>query len=786
MRIKEDCIQIDSLTNYFLPSSARQEIKEYSINQDTNGNDTVFLIHLDSWETWCEEYDLKRANLLLAKFSFLLKKLFHKTDLFVRVGPASFFIYAVGNYQDEDIQRMLHSLLHTITDYVSMNYRIHMGIYHVQDEKEFDSLLQCAQRVLAHAMKLDELYAVDHLEDPMEVTLQYPMEIPPYELDSQDIDMAYVSDMTSFLFGCMDLNFGIEMVLSRMCEYFQVQQIYVMEKDFDEGGYTITHDWICEGVMVENDNFKKLPLYIGDQYQYSFDERSLLVCNQLDDLYKFNSFIALRNKIRGARSLLQSTLLENGSYIGFLCMLDMKKERVWTAKEIATFSTLVKILNTSILQLRTKKFQRIVADRDTLTSAWNLNKFTDTVQKRLSIEEPKALITLDIKNFKFINTEYGYQYGNKILMSITQILHMFIEAPDCFARVDADTFILLLFYHDLNLLKQRLVSLTKKIEQCTISYDEQARIICMMGVYLIEDPNKTMAEMMDCANTARKSIKNTHQSKYAFFNREIEALNIREHHLTQIMKQSLQNKEFVVYYQPKINIHTSRCTGLEALVRWKRSETEIIPPNDFIPLFERNGFITEIDLFVLETVCIQIKEWIDEGKTPLPIAVNISRVHLEQPDIVSQIIHMCEKYQIPPVFIELEITESAFLENEVTVIQKAKELKTAGFLLSMDDFGTGFSSLNLLKELPVDVLKLDKAFFVKIIDEREKIILTNIVHMALQLNMTVISEGIETKRQVAFLKEIGCSIAQGYYYSRPYPMEQLRNHLWNEFEGGNL
>lgn len=786
MRIEDDSIHIDSLTNYYLPESARAKINAHCKDQDADGNDTAFLIHLDSWETWCKQFDQKRANLLLAKFSFLLKKLFHKTDVFVRIGPSSFFIYALGNYHESDIQRILQILLHTIKDFDSMDYKLHMGVYHVHNITEFDELLHCTECSLAYAFKKDQMVVIDYDKEPEEPFLRYPQTIPSYELDSQDIDMSYVSDMTNFLFGCMDLNLGIEMVLSRMCEYFQVQQIYVMEKDFDEGGYSITHDWVCEGILVENDNFKKLPLYIGDQYQHSFDERSLIVCNQLDDLYKFNSFLALRNKIRGGRSLLQSTLLENGEYIGYLCILDLKKERVWTAKEIATFSTLVKILNTSILQLRTRKFQKIISDHDTLTNAWNLNKFTETLQERVKIEEPKALITLDIKNFKFINTEYGYQYGNKILMSMTQILHMFIESSDCFARVDADTFVLLLFYHDLNALKQRLVSLMQKIERCTISYDEEARIICMMGVYLINDTSKTLSAMMDCANTARKSIKNAHQSSYAFFNQEIEAINIREHHLTQIMKQSLQNKEFVVYYQPKINIHTKLCIGLEALVRWKRSETEIIPPNDFIPLFERNGFITEIDLFVLETVCIQIREWLKEGRTPMPVAVNISRVHLEHPDIVSQIVHMCEKYDIPPKLVELEITESAFLENEVTAIQKAKELKTAGFLLSMDDFGTGFSSLNLLKELPVDVLKLDKAFFMKIIDEREKIILTNIVHMAQQLNMTVISEGIETKRQVAFLKEIGCSIAQGYYYSRPYPMEQLKDHLWSMFQGGML
>lgn len=504
----------------------------------------------------------------------------------------------------------------------------------------------------------------------------------------------------------------------------------------------------------------------------------------MEDLYPYNRFEALRNKIRGAHSLVQCALYENGAYIGYLTMLDLVKERVWKAEEVATFSALVKILNTVILQLRTHMMQKLVSDRDVLTNAWSLKKFMEIAQTRIQLPQPKALITMDIKNFKFINTEYGYPFGNKILNSMTQVLQLFIETHDCFARVDADTFVLLLFYHDLTQLQQQLSSLLQRMEHCTMHYAEEVRIICMMGVYLIKDDQKAMTEMIDCANSARKSIKNAHQSTYAFFNQAIEALNIKEHHLSQIMKQAMQDGEFVVYYQPKINIHTKRCIGLEALVRWKRSETELIPPDEFIPLFERNGFITELDLFVLKTVCLQLKQWEAEGQTLMPIAVNISRVDLERTNMSTQIVSLCKKYDIPTTLIELEITESAFLSQEGMTIQKAKELKEAGFLLSMDDFGTGYSSLNLLKELPVDILKLDKAFFQKKLDEREKIILANIVHMALQLDMIVISEGIETEEQVFFLKEIGCAIAQGYYFSKPCPMEQLKDRLWAPFLGG--
>ena len=307
---------------------------------------------------------------------------------------------------------------------------------------------------------------------------------------------------------------------------------------------------------------------------------------------------------------------------------------------------------------------------------------------------------------------------------------------------------------------------------------------CMLGIYLINDITMDIAQMIDYANTARKSIKDSHESCIAFYNGKLEEKFIREHRLSSIMRQSLKNHEFIVFYQPKVNIYTNQCVGVEALVRWRRQDGNMIYPSEFIPLFEKNHFIIDLDMYVLEQVCIQINTWIKQGKKPLPVSVNISRVDLKNNDIVKQIVEICDTYQINRSLIELEITESAFLENESIAIERSKELKAEGFLLSIDDFGTGFSSLSLLKDLPMDVLKLDHTFFQTQMNKREKIILTNIIRMAKQLDMTIVSEGIETRQHVAFLKTIGCEIAQGFYYARPNEINQL--DLWGNFEGEDV
>lgn len=781
--------KIDVLTKFFTYEEAQSKIFPYLKNNGGNGNDTVFLFELSWWHSVCKTNGINAANLLLSKFSFVLTKIFHKTDIFVRVGPIGIFVYSFGHIDISRTLQLLQASLEKSDAFFKEidDYEMYLGILHVGAQKSFDELLHDVEKSLVHAKETKQLFVVDYQNDSSNNQRLYPQEIPEYSVTTQDIDTTYVTSIMDFLFGCMDLSLGIEMTLSQICDYFNAQQIYIMEKKHDRDGYYITNNWTCHDYLVENENFNKLPLLVGDSLKNIYDENNLFICNQLSDLYKYNAFLALRAEIKGVKSLMQSAIFDNGEYIGYICIVDYQNERIWTTQEMAIFSMLCKVLNMSILQLRITRLNQVVTNRDSLTNAWNMYKFSITAGEKIKKNDKnKALVTLDIKNFKFINSEYGYQCGNTILISIAQLLYSYIDSDECFARVNNDTFILLLYYSNINYLQVRISSLLQKIERCKLVSDYDIQLIAIMGVYLIEDNQTSLLQMIDYANMARKSIKDSHSSGFAFFNDEIKAQNIKEHHLTQIMKQSLKDEEFVIYYQPKININNNQCIGLEALVRWQRPNEEIILPNDFIPLFEKNHFIIQLDNYVLEKVCQQIRQWIDQGNKPIPVSVNISRVHLEVSDIVYQITHICDQYKIPRHLIELEITETAFLENERVAVQRATELKQAGFMLSMDDFGTGFSSLSLLKDLLVDTLKLDRTFFLKQCGQREKIILMNIIQMAKQLHVDVISEGIETSKQIDFLREINCDIAQGFYYSKPYPIELLQDKLWKPFKGEDV
>lgn len=771
--------QIDALTKFYLPCAGETQIKKYLKNGEADGVDTVLLMEFDVEQI----EDTIDNSLMVAMAAYSLTKVFDKTDLFVRVGPAAFFVYVVGYLNQEDFIRKIKQFdqqyLSLDPEYASIVYgAMHIGVQHVKGETHFQELVDKAGAGCIEAKKKHVLYCMDI--DVISVE-KYPQAFQQTTLDITFADMSFVTTMFQ-LYHAKDLYASVLQMLDKMRAYFHTQYIYVLERE-DEA-YKVLYECRPNTMLVDNENLKTLPLFIGDAYQRCFFQDDILACNQLNDMFHYNPFIALREKIRGAQSMIQAKLMENGAFIGYVCMIDCEKERIWTQKEIATFYLVTNVFTTALLQLRMIRQHHKKTSQDTLTKAWNLKKFYQKAVENLgkSHKPHDALITMDIKNFKFINSEYGYAYGDRILVGIVEILTLFMEDEECFARMDADVFILLIHYETIDKLKQRLQLLIKKIERYHIRYGLITNISCMIGIYLITDIAMDISQMIDFSNIARKSIKNSHESSIAFYNGELEERYKRENRLSSMMHQALKDNEFIVFYQPKVNIYTNQCIGVEALVRWIRKDGSMIYPSDFIPLFEKNHFIIELDLYVLEKVCIQIGEWIKQGKTPLPVSVNISRVDLRSQDIVKQIVKICDAYQIDRTLIELEITESAFLENESIAIEKSKALKTAGFQLSIDDFGTGFSSLSLLKDLPMDVLKLDHTFFQTKMSEREKIILTNIIRMAKQLNMTIISEGIETKQHVAFLKSIGCEIAQGFYYARPAQIEKL--DLWGRFLGG--
>jgi len=424
---------------------------------------------------------------------------------------------------------------------------------------------------------------------------------------------------------------------------------------------------------------------------------------------------------------------------------------------------------------------------DTLTGLPSKAKHKLDAQELIDKKDKQyAYVTFDIDNFKYINEMFGYEYGNRVLIYIADTLRAFVKSDELCARTSSDKFALLL--EDTGSkedLEARVKALFKEI--CEGRNPEDWLNVCAMsfssGIYRIEgkmDINEVRAN----ANLARTECKKSIVDEIIFYDEKLKNRRVEEKELEYEAEKALVNKEFLVYFQPKYDVETEKIIGAEALVRWNHPERGMLSPGWFVPLFEANGFITEVDLYVLNQVCELLEKWIMLAVPPICISVNLSRVHLYEKDLVERLIEVVRQHNVPPEYIEFELTESAFYEGTDELLRIMTQIKEAGFRLSMDDFGSGYSSLNLLRRLPVDVLKLDKVFL-EDCDEttaekcstedetRGERIVTHVISMAKDLKMEVLAEGVETQDQKEFLKTARCDMIQGYYYARPMPMKEF-------------
>lgn len=408
---------------------------------------------------------------------------------------------------------------------------------------------------------------------------------------------------------------------------------------------------------------------------------------------------------------------------------------------------------------------------DELTGIYHKQSFY-LKTKEMLMENPDKdfdLLRINVERFKVLNDLFGEATGDKLLMYIGSFLKG-INLPLCVSgRLYADNFAVC--YEAGRGDSRRIINTLQMVAD---SFAINNRTILSFGLYRIDDKELPVSVMCDRANMALWKAKGNFKNPYCEYDENMRQQVLKEQKIINAMEMAIEKKEFVLYLQPKYEIEKGTIVGAEALVRWISKESGFIAPGDFIPVFENNGFVYEVDKFIWEETCRYLRKWLDEGREVRPISVNVSRIDLYDPHFMQYLVDLRHKYDIPPEYLELEITESAYTEDPEQIITITRQLREAGFLILMDDFGTGYSSLNMLKDIQIDVLKLDMGFLSSS-DHTVKggNILAAIIQMARSLKMQTIAEGVETLEQVEFLKSIGCKYVQGYYYSRPLPVEEF-------------
>lgn len=435
-----------------------------------------------------------------------------------------------------------------------------------------------------------------------------------------------------------------------------------------------------------------------------------------------------------------------------------------------------------------EKEDKVRAYKDSIANIGSMGKFRIDVEPILQSERKLNYyaIAIDIDKFKVINDLYGYENGDRVIAFLAKMLQIGLNEEDYITRSNADNFVILKQAEN----DEKIVSYLEKIYNCVdevmLAQKVHYRMLLKAGIYPITKEDKNISNIIDRANIAKKSIGQIHTSTHGFYSEEMRQKNIEDKQLENEMEEALKKRQFCMYLQPQIDLETKKIVSAEALVRWKHPEKGMIPPFKFIPLFENNGFITKLDFYMWEETIRTIKRWKEKNQIMVPIAINLSRVDVEQQGSVEGLVALMEKYQMSTKWIKTELTESICSEEGSAIMEKMQYLKDYGFKIAVDDFGSGYSSLHLLKTMPIDILKIDKSFLDIDLDMdiRNEIVIRDVVDMGKHLNLQIIVEGVETQEQSDFLEAIGCDIVQGYYYGKPMPVEEFEEVLRKNHEGG--
>lgn len=418
-----------------------------------------------------------------------------------------------------------------------------------------------------------------------------------------------------------------------------------------------------------------------------------------------------------------------------------------------------------------RKFSKIL-ETDMVTGGKNLQYFirkANALIRRKNVQY--AIVLIRLEKYRNFCSCYGVQEGEELMESVYNYMRRELRRRrEVLAHGDKADFALLLEYQTDEELDNRLLTLVDKMEKSRI----HQRIYFSTGVYTVTDPTEKIRAMYNCAGVALTRLTDDSECRLIRYDEEMKKQELWNRKVENDMEFALANKEFKVYLQPKYSTKEEVISGAEALVRWIHPTEGFVPPFRFIPIFEKNGFIIKLDDYMLSEVVKLQAQWYESGKKVVPISVNLSRAHFTRTNLVEHICSVVDEYKLPHHLIELEVTESAFFEDKVTLLSTIKGLRDAGFEISMDDFGAGYSSLNSLKEMPLDTLKLDAEFFRdKEFEGKGKLIVGDTIALAKKLDMKIVAEGIETREQVDFLATVDCDLIQGYYFDKPMPVEEF-------------
>ncbi len=449
----------------------------------------------------------------------------------------------------------------------------------------------------------------------------------------------------------------------------------------------------------------------------------------------------------------------------------------WSEDEKKVIGTLSNAMYAAMRRARLKELVDRAMMTDSMTMVSNtagMKRFLAQVVAKNNLAAYNCAF-MNIKNFRYYNQKVGSAQGDELLRLYAAKVRDFLLPDENITRMGGDNFIVFVKKERIGAFFERMkkINIQLWIDNQPLSMEVETR----MGIYDIA-PGNTADDALNCATIALSYARQQNAKNVVWFEKKMRDTDLMAQDISIAFPKALKQGDMIVYYQPKVSLKDSSLCGCEALVRWVRDGL-IVPPMDFIPALEREGTICELDMYVFEKVCKDIRRWLDHGMKPVRVSVNFSKLHFKDDNFAEHILDIIHRQGIPATYIEIELTEASGFESFDNFVKFSKIMRDNSIMVSIDDFGTGYSSLNVLKKLDVDIIKLDKSFIDTIRNEdvQDEVFIKNIVNMINELGMHVVAEGVETDTQVEFLKKIDCAAVQGYYYDRPMPRDRFEDRL---------
>lgn len=559
-------------------------------------------------------------------------------------------------------------------------------------------------------------------------------------------------------------------VLTRFYHFQDILFVYQHE----EGNYEIMYHW------GENntDQFYYRPLNTEGEPDW---EKLLYKAQETDYVVLTEDDFEGEN-INRAKSMV-SFRVKDEKVNGYCVLVDRQEKRTWKDE----MPTLIKIGDFVIKRYfrqmekqRQEEEAEYKSKYDRLTGMMNLTHFTSACEQHISScpKSEYALLYTDFTNFKFFNETYGYNEGNNMLKEYARFLK---DSPAIFqCRITADSFVALYETDDAEWLRKGFLKRGEEFCETAHRNYPKCKLGLAGGIALFDRSLESVLQNIDNANTARKNVHKDVTVQVEVYTAELKREQQKQIEIVSHMTEALENHEFRVFLQPKMDMFTDKVIGAEALVRWFKPDGTMVSPGDFIPIFEENGFVTHLDFEMMRQVLEMQQMRLKEGKPIVKVSVNFSRKHQENQSYLTRLDELLAQYDVPAETLEIEVTESVFMQDLAPLVESICQLKKRGFSVSIDDFGAGYSSLNVLSRVKADIVKLDRQFLLDVEMEKDNFtseFLQLLINMIKKLGFRVLAEGVETKEQVALLKNAGCRFAQGFYYARPMPINDFLEFL---------